>query len=88
MIAAWKSDLNRILHIFNVRRTVLSVDTPLITHFQTELALHTNGEVSDVRQDVASTRGLVSDIHRAVVKGQEGTGIMNQTVGSHCWMYH
>ena len=40
--------------------------------------------VSDVRQGVANTHELVSDIHRAVVKGQEGTDIKNQAVGSYC----
>ena len=67
-------------------------------HFQTELALHMHGAVSDVRHDVASTRGIVSDIHhdvastreivsdihRAVVKGKEGVDIRNQTVGICC----
>ena len=52
-------------------------------HPQTELALHTHIAVSDVRQGVANTHGLVSEIHRAVVKGQEGNDISNQTVGNH-----
>ena len=47
-----------------------------MVHVQTELALHTHTAVSDVH-------GLVSDIHRAVVKGQEGDDIGNQTVGIH-----
>ena len=76
MIAAWKLDLNRILHIFNVRSTFHSLVTPLIIHPQTELALHTHVAVSDVR-------GLVSDIHRVVVKGQDGNDIRNQVVRSH-----
>ena len=82
-IAAWRSDLDRILHVFEVRSTVHSLPTLLTVHLQTELALHTHVAVSDVRQDVANTHELVSDIHRAVVKGQEGTDIRNQTVGSH-----
>ena len=75
-IAAWRSDLDRILHVFEVRSAVHSLVTPLTVHLQTELALHTHIAVSDVR-------GLVSDIHRAVVKGQEGDDIGNQTVGIH-----
>ena len=69
--------------------TVHSFPTPrlLTAHLQTELALHTHVAVSDVRQDVANTHGLVSDIHRAVVKGQEGTDIRNQGVCSHCAVF-
>ena len=44
----------------------------------------TRGVVSDIHHDVASTREIVSDIHRAMVKGQEGIGIRNQTVSNHC----
>ena len=80
-IAAWRSDLDRILRVFEVRSTVHSPPPRLLTvYLQTELALHTNVAVSDVRQDVANTHGLVSDIHRAVVKGQEATDIRNQGV--------
>jgi hypothetical protein len=75
-VAAWRSDLDRILHVFEVRSTDHSLVTPLTDHLQTELALHTHVAVSDVR-------GLVSDIHRAVVKGHEGDDIRNQTVGIH-----
>ena len=75
-IAAWRSNLDRILHVFEVRSTTHPLVTPLIVHVQTELALHTHTAVTDVR-------GLVSDIHRAVVKGQEGDDIGNQTVGIH-----
>ena len=75
-IAAWRSDLDRILHVFEVRSIVHPLPTLLIVHLQTELALHTHVAVSDVC-------GLVSDIHRAVVKGQEGGGIKSQTVGIH-----
>ena len=74
MIAAWRSDLDRILHVFEVRSILHSPPRLLTVHLQTELVLHTHIAVSDVR-------GLVSDIHRAVVKGQEGVDIQNQTVG-------
>ena len=53
----------------------------LIAHLQTELALHTNVAISDVRQDFASTHALVSDIHHPVVKGQEGADTRDQMVG-------
>ena len=86
-IAGWRSDLDRILHVFEVRSITHFPPTPLTVHLQTELALHTHGAVSDVRQGVANTHELVSDIHRAVVKGQEGTDIGNQGVGSHCALF-
>ena len=46
-----------------------------------------NVAVSDVRGDVASTREIVSDIHRVMVKGQEGIDIKNQTVSNHCILF-
>ena len=82
-ITAWRSDLDRILHVFEVRPTIHSPVTPLIVHLQTELALHTHIAVSDVREDVANTRDLVSDMHRTMLKVQEGADIMNQTVGDY-----
>ena len=83
MITAWRSDLDRILHVFEVRPIVDLLLALLTIHVQTELALHTNVAVSDVRQGVANNHELVSDIHRAVVKGQEGTDVRDQTVGSY-----
>ena len=68
-VAAWRMALDRILQTFNVRLTTLPLPTLLTTHFQTELALHTH---------VA-----VFDIHRTMVKGQEGNDIGDQTVGIH-----
>ena len=57
---------------------------------QTELALHTHVAVSDIREDVvdiredvANARELISDVHRAVVQDQEGSGISNKMVGGH-----
>ena len=75
-IATWRSDLDRILHIFEARSTIHSLPTLLTVNLQTELALHTHVAVS-------STHGLVSDIHRAVVKGQEETEARNQAVSNH-----
>ena len=86
-IAAWRSDLDRILHVFEVHSIVQSLLIVLTVHLQTELALHTHLAVSDVRQGVANTHELVSDIHRAVVKRQDGTDITNQVVGSYCALF-
>ena len=84
-IAAWSSDLIRVLHVFNVRYTA-SVWPLLTLRFQTELAVNTRAAVSEIHDDVvntntivselkhnlANTQIMVSDIHRTVVKGQEG----------------
>ena len=75
-ITDWRSDLDRILHVFEVRSIIRSLLTRLTVHLQTELALHTHVAVS-------STHGLVSDIHRAVVKSQGEDNIGNQMVFIH-----
>ena len=80
-VAAWRSDLDRILHIFEVRSTVCFLPTLLTVPLQTELALHTNVAVSGIHEDVANARELISDVHRAVVN-QEAGGISNQMVGN------
>ena len=71
-IAGWKSDLARILHIFNVR-SIVSVRLSLTRYSQTELAINTHVAVSD-------THALVSDIHRTMAKVQEGIDGMNLQV--------
>ena len=65
-IAAWKSEINRILHVFNVRFVTFACSS-LIVHFQTELSINTHVVVSDIRQDVANTRAIVSNVHQGVV---------------------
>ena len=72
-IATWKLDLNRILHVFNVR-SVISVWPLLIVHLQTELAV--------------GTRVIVSETHRSVVKGQERTGNQHISVCDTCTPFH
>ena len=82
-IAAWRSDLNRILGIFNVR-LIASVWPLLTVHLQTELAINTNVTVSDTRSMVSDTRNMVSGIHRTIVNGQEGGGGGNRSVSDTC----
>ena len=53
-ITAWKLDLFRILHVFNVR-SVASAWSRLTVRFQTELAINTNVAVSKVRYDIMKT---------------------------------
>ena len=86
-IAAWRSDLNRILHVFEVHSIVRSLSTLLTAHLQTEFALHVHAVVSDVRPGVANTHGPVYSIHRAVVETQDGTDVTNQVVGSYCALF-
>lgn len=64
-IAAWGSDLIRILHVFNVRSATSSW-TSLTVCLQIELAINTHVAVSDIRKDVSDTHIVVSDIHRCV----------------------
>jgi len=71
-IATWKLDLNRILHVFNVC-SVIAVWPLLTTHSQTEFAINTNSIASDVRYGIVNTHTMVSDIHRNMLKSQEGT---------------
>ena len=65
-IATWRLDLNRILHVFNVR-PVASVRSVLTVRIQTELAINTNVVVSGIRRDVVTTQAVVSDVHQGVV---------------------
>jgi len=72
MIAAWKSDLNGALLVFNVS-LVFCARPPLRARFQTELVINihvdvadTRAVVADVRHDVRDTRTVVSNIHQGV----------------------
>ncbi|KAF9787280.1 P-loop containing nucleoside triphosphate hydrolase protein, partial [Thelephora terrestris] len=69
-----RNRFSRVLHAMSDKDAVAGWKSELdriLQIFKTELALHTDVEVSDTRQDVANTRKLVSDIHCTVVKGQE-----------------
>ena len=81
-ITAWKYDLNRILHVFNVRLTTSSL-TFLTISLQTELAINTRVAVSDIRRDVANTQNIVFDIHRTMVGRHQGTDGRHRSVSSH-----
>ena len=59
-IAAWKSDLSKILLVFNVRSAV-AVWLLLIVHSQTELALNTNTTVSGMDRNVTKILDIVSN---------------------------
>ena len=51
-IAAWKSDLNQILLVFNVRSVAFTLAS-LFTSFQTELVVNTHVTVSGMRHDLS-----------------------------------
>ena len=80
-IAAWRSDLNRILHIFNVRLAT-SLLMLLTIRFQTELALDTNATVSNTHNIISETHNIVSNLHRTMVKRQERPDGRNPPVSS------
>ena len=94
-INAWRSDLNRILHVFNVR-SVVFVWSLLTFHSQTELVINTHVMVTDIQYDVANTRTVVSELHHNVantqaivsgihstmMKNQEGAGGQNMSVSA------
>ena len=72
-IATWKLDLNRILHIFNVR-LIITVWPLLTAHMQTELAINTNM--------------IVSNMHRNMLKSQEGTDDQLRLVSDIHTLFH
>ena len=62
-ITAWRSDLNEVLHVFNVC-FVTSARRLLTPRFQTELGTNEHKTVSDAHQDTANKRTTLSDVHR------------------------
>ena len=78
-IAAWKLDLNRILHVFNVRSVVFTW-TLLILPLQTELAMNTHTLAADTNTLAMNTNTLVLDIHRNVVASLGGADSQHHPV--------
>ena len=66
MMAGWRSDLNRVLHVFNVC-SASSIWQLLTSLFQTELMINTHIMVSD-------THKIGSDIHRTVTNREGPDG--------------
>jgi len=64
-IAGWKTELNRILLVFNVRLITLA-SLPLIVSIQTELVVNTHVAVSDIRYDVSKIREEIGGHVRSV----------------------
>jgi len=64
-ITSWRSDLTRILAIFNVC-SVVYVWLLLTVHSQAEVAINTNANTSAIHCDVMSTQTTVSSIQHGV----------------------
>lgn len=62
IIATWRLDLDRILHIFNVR-SVTSVWPLLTSRLQTKLGINIHVVDSDIRHEAVNTHPTVSDVH-------------------------
>jgi len=68
-VAAWRSDLARVLHVVKVRY-IASVWLSLTLHFQTKPA--TNTHAAEIHRDVVNTRAAASEIHRTIAEGRQG----------------
>ena len=64
-IAGWRLDLDRILHVFNVRSVTFGWPS-LTFSFQTELEINTRATDSDIRHDIANTHPIVPDVHHDI----------------------
>ena len=85
IIAVWKSDLSKILLIFNVCSIVARVVRLLLTsHFQTELTLNTHTLVSGVDQNVTKILNIVSNTTGSEVRVHEGIGGEHLSVSIIC----
>ena len=95
-IAAWNRDLDRLLHIFNVRQTSPVGDRQTCSNlFQTELAIDTNIRVANTEINVTNTQTIVAnteikvtntqtmvaDIHQKLT-GQKSVSGQNDSVGA------
>jgi len=79
-IASWKVELNMILQVFNVCSAV-PVRSSLTVRFQTELAINTH-------HNVVNTRAMVSEMHRNMLKSQEGTDDQHPPVSHIRTLFH
>ena len=79
-IAAWKLELNWILHIFNVRY-VVSMRLLLTFRYKTELGTSARATASGTHQDPADKPTVAPDIRRNEPKSR-AVGSQNQPVSS------
>ena len=64
-IAAWRRDLDRILHVFNVR-SLSSARHSITTLFQTELAINTHMRVVDGHRNMLTDQEGGIGLHQSV----------------------
>ena len=80
-ITSWKSDLVRILGVFNVR-SIVYVRLLLTVCSQAEVAIDTNANTSAVRRDIANTHSVVSSTHTIVSDIRDDVVSTQTTVSS------
>ena len=90
-IAAWKQDLIRVLHVFNVRLIHPLIHLRTQQPLQTELAIDTNIVVADTHVVVVDTQTVVTkiekkveDMHRDVLAGRGDPSGQNNSVCATC----
>jgi len=79
MITSWRSDLFRILGIFNVC-PVIYIWLLLTIHSQAEVAISTNANTSAIRHNVVDIHTIVSDTHNNGVNTQATVSDVHDTV--------
>ena len=81
--ASWRSELNRILHVFNVGSIVSVIRPSLTLRSQIELTMDTYAIFSDIRNHIAT---MVSDLDRTSMEYQkvaDGKNPSVSTLGHH-----
>jgi len=79
MIVTWRSDLARVLLIFNVCG-IISVWLSLTLHSQTELAISTHTTVSDIHHNTVDTLAIASNTHHDVLNAHAIISDIQQSV--------
>jgi len=78
-VTSWRTDLTRILGIFNVCSVVYRW-LLLTVHSQAEVAINTNTNTSVIHRDAVNTHTVVSNIHNNVVSTQTAISSIQHSV--------
>ena len=85
-IAAWKLDLNRILHVFNVRLVDFTWLSPMVS-FQAELVINIHVAVSGIRHDASEILeeicGRVRSVSASRIQSIDNRRVLTAYVESH-----
>ncbi|KAF9650091.1 hypothetical protein BDM02DRAFT_3112699 [Thelephora ganbajun] len=76
-IAAWRLDINRVLHVFN---TELAISTHVVVSDIRHDTANTRTIVSGVQRDVVNAHTIVSDVHHGVTNTQTVVSDVHQGV--------